>query len=386
MSKKSMKQYKEKFATPKKEAKKNNRKVAEWVLAILIIIWTLGTVFGTIAFFKTTKASAEAVEQSTAYTVMERNASIDPFMPAVECDLDFFSGIWFRHGGTYRVNMVQFPWTLRAESTLRYLVFNNTTEIDITPVNGAAGSFNDFFFRYVDLRAVTTPQLSSLTMQVQPDRDFAGFSQIAKSMPYACDITFLSGYTDMVVIKFTIYEIGTVEGYEYNISYDTGIVLYDCNFADNTFFLPEYGPAVADTPYNYPLYCATVKDYPFEGSVVFGDIYGEGYYKGYDAGEEVGYKNGEQVGYDSGYAEGDSVGYNRGYDAGYNIGNADGFTDGVASANEYSFAGLLGAVFDVPVQTFQGLFNFEILGINLSGFLLALLTLMIILAITKLFI
>lgn len=63
----------------------------------------------------------------------------------------------------------------------------------------------------------------------------------------------------------------------------------------------------------------------------------------------------------------------------YNAGKAD----GIASANEYTFQRLISAVFDVPVQTIYGLFNFEILGVNILNFVLALATLAIVLAIVK---
>ena len=72
------------------------------------------------------------------------------------------------------------------------------------------------------------------------------------------------------------------------------------------------------------------------------------------------------------------------YYSGYNVGYENGYTNGVAESNEYSFAGLLGAVIDVPVKTFTSLFNFEILGVNLSSFFYALLTVATILTIVKL--
>lgn len=63
----------------------------------------------------------------------------------------------------------------------------------------------------------------------------------------------------------------------------------------------------------------------------------------------------------------------------YNAGKAD----GIASANQYTFQRLISAVFDVPVQTIYGMFNFEILGVNILNFVLALATLAIVLAIVK---
>lgn len=83
-----------------------------------------------------------------------------------------------------------------------------------------------------------------------------------------------------------------------------------------------------------------------------------------------------QGAYNEGFVNGKTQGYNNGYNAG--------FSDGVANANDYSFTGLLSAVFDVPVQTFTSLFNFDLLGVNLANFFLSLLTLAVVLAIIKL--
>ena len=64
-----------------------------------------------------------------------------------------------------------------------------------------------------------------------------------------------------------------------------------------------------------------------------------------------------------------------GYDLGYNEGSSTG--------GAYSFSNLLGAVFDAPIEAFRGLFNFEILGTNMQGFVLALLTLSVIIVVIK---
>lgn len=75
------------------------------------------------------------------------------------------------------------------------------------------------------------------------------------------------------------------------------------------------------------------------------------------------------------YEEGKRAGYVNGYDVGY--------AEGALNANNYTFDGLLSAVFDVPVRTFKSLFEFEILGVNLANFFLSLLTLAIIIFIVR---
>lgn len=74
--------------------------------------------------------------------------------------------------------------------------------------------------------------------------------------------------------------------------------------------------------------------------------------------------------YDEGYSAGKVAGYNDGYDEG-------------KVSSSYSFTSLIGAVFDAPIQAFKGLFNFEILGTNMQGFVLALLTLSVIIIVIR---
>lgn len=68
--------------------------------------------------------------------------------------------------------------------------------------------------------------------------------------------------------------------------------------------------------------------------------------------------------------------YLTGYRTGYDKANSDkesygltefnkGYRKGIEEANEYSFTGLISAVFDVPIQTIFGMLNFEILGVNI---------------------
>lgn len=106
------------------------------------------------------------------------------------------------------------------------------------------------------------------------------------------------------------------------------------------------------------------------------EYYQSGYQSGYNGGYNQGYREGEIEGQDSGYTSGYNAGKNDGYNLGYNT--------GLENSNEYSFTSLISSVIDVPVKTFTSLFNFEILGVNLSGFFLGLLTCCIVLTIVKL--
>ncbi len=99
--------------------------------------------------------------------------------------------------------------------------------------------------------------------------------------------------------------------------------------------------------------------------------YQSGYSDGSSSGYSLGYSEGNTAGYNAGYTAGDSVGYNRGYDVGVN------------TTNTYSFTNLISAVLDAPINAFTSLFNFEILGVNLSSFLLALFTIAVVLTVVK---
>lgn len=76
-------------------------------------------------------------------------------------------------------------------------------------------------------------------------------------------------------------------------------------------------------------------------------------------------------------------GYNKGYQEGKIAGKEVGYQLGVKDQGDYSFMGLIGAVFDAPVQAFKGLLNFEILGVDMTAFVSSLFALAIIVVIIK---
>lgn len=101
-----------------------------------------------------------------------------------------------------------------------------------------------------------------------------------------------------------------------------------------------------------------------------GEFYNTGYNNGYlDA--KKGFEEEKTNIYNSGFESGKTAGYNDGYNAGKDV------------SSNYTFLGLIGAVFDAPIEAFKGMFNFEILGTNMQGFVLALLTLSVIIVIIK---
>lgn len=125
----------------------------------------------------------------------------------------------------------------------------------------------------------------------------------------------------------------------------------------------------------------------------------------YKDGYEAGYSRGISKGWFNGFNDAniqfreryDSI-YNDGYEAGlldpenpytsdaYEAGKEDGYALGLEATNPYTFSSLIFSVFEVPVKTFVGLFNWNFLGVNLANFMLSLLTLSFIVVIVKRFI
>lgn len=99
--------------------------------------------------------------------------------------------------------------------------------------------------------------------------------------------------------------------------------------------------------------------------------------------ESASYSSGYSDGYSDGNIDGQSAGYTLGYGAGDTQGYYRGYSAGVDSANDYTFLGLISAVIDAPISAFTGLFNFEVFGVNLAGFLLGIFTLLIIIVVVR---
>lgn len=99
----------------------------------------------------------------------------------------------------------------------------------------------------------------------------------------------------------------------------------------------------------------------------------------YEQGRKEGYSKGWNSGYDSAkewYSEINSSIYSKRYNQGY--------SDGLAAAEDATFSKLIFAVIDVPISSFTEMFNFEILGVNMTVFMTSLLSFMLVFAIIRL--
>lgn len=128
----------------------------------------------------------------------------------------------------------------------------------------------------------------------------------------------------------------------------------------------------------------------------------------------AGYNSASSGYYDTGYKNGYAVGNSDGYNNGFSAGDSKGYQRGLNDANNYTFLSLFGAIFDAPIQALfggtqrlpagtkitdssgktitltsdtvvnrGGMLNFELMGVNLSGFVLALFSLSIIIIVIK---
>lgn len=117
----------------------------------------------------------------------------------------------------------------------------------------------------------------------------------------------------------------------------------------------------------------------------------DGYELYWNGGYYVGYDTGYDHGKADGVAESYPVGREDGYKAGYDVGRADGFPVGYAQGkNDYESLAewanvkyLLFAILDAPFYVLSYSLNFELLGINIAGTLISLISLAIIVFILK---
>ena len=93
----------------------------------------------------------------------------------------------------------------------------------------------------------------------------------------------------------------------------------------------------------------------------------------------------DQIGQSS-YEEGRKAGYSAGRQAGYWEGYGDGYSQGELVAPEdgqYTFLGVIGALFDAPIGALSSFLNFELLGFNMRSFFFALISLAFIILVLR---
>lgn len=171
-----------------------------------------------------------------------------------------------------------------------------------------------------------------------------------------------TGFDYYTQVPFTWY--GTLQPFEGN---SQGLKLV-IDYPENDPYIPN--PSIMSLSFTLP-YLSDLKLLEIVGSTAF-------YSQGYD----VGFADGNNTGYDNGY----DIGFEDGHNEGFSEGKDVGYYYGVADAGDYSFFSLISSLIDAPIQAFTGLFNFELLGVNLASFFFALLTVCVVLTIVKMII
>lgn len=177
--------------------------------------------------------------------------------------------------------------------------------------------------------------------------------------------------------KYMFYSYYVTSNFNFNVSsvkirYVTnylagGIYATSITYFDNNGYSCEFQFVFDKTKINSSYYL-NERTYYFVTDFTDNDYYNQGY----------------QTGFNNGVNSGKQTGYNDGYNVGYSDGKSDGYDEGVNSTTQYSFANLLTAVVEAPVNVFISLLDFNIMGYNLLSLVVGLLSLAIIVVIIKL--
>ncbi len=207
--------------------------------------------------------------------------------------------------------------------------------------------------------------------------------------------TNLSGYDGSMEIAFVLDEPININTLGNSLSFNqfanvSGLLKFYCSSFTNTIGnLPGSVYASIFTNGAYKFKSIEDEDVPiyyFVLAVTFDDFNSTYYVT--DRNDKA--NNSYQYGYDKGYESGFNKGKldNSLYEDGYKNGYAIGYDKGVIEAdnNPYSFTKLFSAVLDVPVRVFTSLFDFNVLGVNLSSFFFSLLSVCFVLVVIKLLI
>lgn len=128
------------------------------------------------------------------------------------------------------------------------------------------------------------------------------------------------------------------------------------NFSDFGSYLPYF-----TVPYISPCIQSV-------GSLVL-DVYADNSY-------DQAFNDGYSVGLTDGIESGKQSGYSNGYNAGYAQASSD-------ASGSYSFFGLISSVIDAPVQVFAKMFDFDVLGTNISKFAFGMALVAVVICIVK---
>lgn len=358
------------FIPPKKAKKTWNKE--HTIVMILIIIWTIGTVLGSIAFFRTNKKDSMPVAKADSLT----NFVTVPIEFQVVATVSASSASSVKPIEMNIVNIAYtFSFSVNSDGTLinkpyKGLYVPSQTRVDFNTINNSFFSTSSSWS--IDLTSNTLPNLPD-TLPVTEykyfnnntniqyydwETTYSYFFKLTGVYPYATTAS-LGIYCSEIPINFLqLYKVNFLLEPSSDKLVQKTVTYFDIygNFiAFNSLYIDTQ-----PTFFNYDRYIQSNLDENAE----------------YQSGFNAGYIQGENDGYSSGFNQGEQIGYDSGY--------YQGKIDGASQANDYTFLALMGSVIDAPIQAVGGLLNFNFLGINMSDFFFGLLTMCLFIAVAKL--
>lgn len=319
-----------------------------FILAGLIIFWTIASIFGLIGYCRS-KPKNTAMVTASAMTVEDYELGKE-----IIIDLPFLYSPIFYDGDMYFVDF--YP---------RLVLGDGYTALAVSDDYNRIGDYYNFGAT-LTVPTVYNPFTDSLneTNDIFISTNFdttANFIDNYGRLTVEYDLDFTNAFVGTIRIYAEYPQEESFTLFEFDFEYD----YFDSNFI---VLLPLAGETLTSGDGAF-VYSHTAYGFPI---VDFINIYDEyrklegGYERGYQAGSLQGYTEGKNAGYENGYQRGKA--------------------DGLALADVATFEDLMSSVFDVPIRAFTSLFNFDILGVNMANFFLSILTLCIVLAVVKMLI
>ncbi len=350
----------------KKEEKRN--RILAFVLLGFMIFWTIASVLGLIAF--TDNVIQRDSNQNSAYTIMTKesyNATAGGYQDsanghsALEVRLDGLTGFMFYSpaNSNFFVNdyLISYYYDPNVGPRLLFYYFSDNTFSVLNYAINSTYSKQNLNFDYFDYSA-------------DIDVYFGRLGVSPSINDYPNKVTYQPYYR--VIDSVVLYGVNCgIEFFRPNGTYYTTYV-WIATPSNNYYHVPlARGRLSTNANIFSTIPLAPLSYYDFAKNNYDTETIDE-----LKAQIEI-LRDFANEQYNAGLDQGRINGYNDGYNAGYD--------DGISDTNQYTFSNLLGAVIDVPVNTFTNLFNFEIFGVNLTSFFLALLTFSLIIAIVKVF-
>ena len=402
-----------KFQKPIKAQKQDRNRIYAWILLVFMVFWTIAGTLGAIAFFRDKKddnglitASADTPSvYSVFYGVCPQSYSLlleflDGDSPENHSySLIFNQGFGIRadsssvkvlfptfHNGSF-TNAVMSPegsavlsvyflsGGFLSHEKVAHLISTFGSYIPSTGGLLATGALVGYDLSYDIISSSEDPTQKAVCIRVLADFVFGSSHRYVGYVLRVSPFYAFSSDT-------STYRLSTLSYSNLSSGLPLVVPRVDSSVDPNSVYVPGlYIPFSALPNSEY------IRETYFYGGYVSGNI--DGYNDGVEDGRSFGYSDGYDVGYGEGYnvglgEGGDGGSYEDGYAFGYKRGEYYGYIQGVADSNQYTFKGFLTALIDAPLNSFVSLFNFELLGYNLSSFFLSILTFCLVICIVKL--